>query len=300
MQKLKKIWLDGQLIDWPDAQVHILTHTLHYGGGVFEGIRCYKTAKGPAVFRLREHIERLFYSASVLEMALPFSQKQIEQAILQTIKTNEVEECYVRPLIFFGDKMGLNPQGAPLHIAIAAWPWEAYLGGKSAVSVKISKYMRMHPSSADIKAKICGYYANSILASLEAHKENFDEALFLDYEGLVAEGPGENIFFVEQGKLLTPASDNILAGITRDSVLKIAQDLGITTSQEKISPQRAKSADEAFFTGTAVEVCPIGKIDQAVIGQGRPGEITKSIKKVFEQVVRGNNEAYLSWLTFVK
>lgn len=300
MQKLKKIWIDGRLVDWQDAQIHILTHTLHYGGGVFEGIRCYKTAKGPAVFRLKEHIERLLYSASVLEMVVPFSQEQIEQAVLQIIKVNEVEECYIRPIIFFGDKMGLNPKGAPLHIAIAAWPWEAYLGGKEAVSVKISKYMRMHPSSADIKAKICGYYANSILASLEAHKENFDEALFLDYEGLVAEGPGENIFFVEQGKIITPTSDNILAGITRDSVLKIANDLGIEAKEEKISPERAKLADEAFFTGTAVEVCPIGKIDEALIGQGKPGEITKLIKKVFEQVVRGNSHAYLSWLTFVK
>ncbi|MEK9153400.1 MAG: branched-chain amino acid transaminase [Patescibacteria group bacterium] len=300
MQKLKKIWLDGQLVDWADAQTHILTHTLHYGGGVFEGIRCYKTATGPAIFRLKEHIERLFYSASVLQMAVPFSQEQIEQAVLQIIKVNEVEECYVRPLIFFGDKMGLNPMGAPLHIAIAAWPWEAYLGGKEAVSVKISKYMRMHPSSADIKAKICGYYANSILASLEAHKNNFDEALFLDYENLVAEGPGENIFFVEQGKLLTPTSDNILAGITRESVLQIAKDLGLSTSEEKISPERAKLADEAFFTGTAVEVCPIGKIDEAIIGQGKPGEITRRVKKVFEQVVRGNNNAYLSWLTFIE
>lgn len=300
MQKLKKIWLDGQLVDWADAQTHILTHTLHYGGGVFEGIRCYKTATGPAIFRLKEHIERLFYSASVLQMAVPFSQEQIEQAVLQIIKVNEVEECYVRPLIFFGDKMGLNPQGAPLHIAIAAWPWEAYLGDKSAVSVKISKYMRMHPRSADIKAKICGYYANSILASLEAHKKGFDEALFLDYQGSVAEGPGENIFFVEQGKIITPTSDNILAGITRDSVLRIAQDFGLTTSQEEISPERAKSVDEAFFTGTAVEVCPIGKIDQAVIGQGQPGKITLRIKNVFEQVVRGNNQTYLSWLTFVK
>ncbi|MEK9153107.1 MAG: branched-chain-amino-acid transaminase, partial [Patescibacteria group bacterium] len=238
--------------------------------------------------------------ASVLQMAVPFSQEQIEQAVLQIIKVNEVEECYVRPLIFFGDKMGLNPQGAPLHIAIAAWPWEAYLGDKSAVSVKISKYMRMHPRSADIKAKICGYYANSILASLEAHKKGFDEALFLDYQGSVAEGPGENIFFVEQGKIITPTSDNILAGITRDSVLRIAQDFGLTTSQEEISPERAKSVDEAFFTGTAVEVCPIGKIDQAVIGQGQPGKITLRIKNVFEQVVRGNNQTYLSWLTFVK
>lgn len=300
MQQLKKIWLDGRLVDWQDAQIHILTHTLHYGSGVFEGIRCYKTNKGPAVFRLKEHIERLFYSASVLEMALPFSKEQIEQAVLQTIKVNEIEECYVRPLIFFGDKMGLNPKGAPLHIAIAVWPWEAYLGGKEAVSVKISKYMRMHPGSANIKAKICGYYANSILASLEAHKENFDEALFLDYEGSVAEGPGENIFFVEQGKILTPAGDNILAGITRESVLKIARDLGITTSQEKISPQRAKLADEAFFTGTAVEVRPIGKIDEALISKGKPGEITKLIKRVFEQAVRGDKDNYLFWLTFIK
>jgi len=300
MQKLKKIWLDGRLVDWADAQTHILTHTLHYGGGVFEGIRCYKTNQGPAVFRLKEHIERLFYSASVLEMALPFSKEQIKQTVLQVIKINEVEECYIRPLIFFGDKMGLNPQGAPLHIAIVAWPWEAYLGDKPAVNVKISKYMRMHPDSADIKAKICGYYANSILASLEAHKENFDEALFLDYSGMVAEGPGENVFFAEQGKIITPASDNILAGITRESVLQIAQDLGLATSEEKISPERAKLANEAFFTGTAVEVRPIGKIDEALIGQGKPGEITLRIKKVFEQIVKGNNDAYLPWLTFVK
>ncbi|MDO8524625.1 MAG: branched-chain amino acid transaminase [bacterium] len=300
MEKLKKIWLNGHLIDWENAQIHILTHTLHYGSGVFEGIRCYKTAKGPAVFRLKDHIERLFYSAVVLEMDIPFSQQQIEEAVLQTIKANELEECYIRPIVFFGDKMGLNPKGAPLHIAIAVWPWGAYLGGKETVDVKISKYIRMHPGSADIKAKMCGYYANSVLASLEAHKENFDEALFLDYEGFVAEGPGENIFFVEQGKLLTPKSDNILAGITRNSILKIANDLGIETKEEKISPERAKLASEAFFTGTAAEVCPIGKIDDVLIGQAKVGEITSQIKKVFEQVITGNNDAYLSWLTFLK
>ncbi|MDD5750526.1 MAG: branched-chain amino acid transaminase [Candidatus Pacebacteria bacterium] len=298
MEQSEKIWLDGRLVDWSQAQTHILTHTLHYGGGVFEGIRCYKTAKGPAVFRLKEHIERLFYSASVLEMDVPFSKQQIEEAVARTIKANGLEECYVRPIIFFGDKMGLNPIGAPLHVAIAAWPWGAYLGGKEAVDVKISKYIRMHPGSADVKAKICGYYANSILASLEAHKGNYDEAIFLDHEGFVAEGPGENVFMVKKGGLVTPSAENILAGITRDAVIKIAQEMGIAVEERKISKEELKSAEEAFFSGTAVEICPIGRIDETVINQGRVGEITKKIKENFEKIVRGNTPS--DWLTFVR
>lgn len=301
MQEVDKIWMDGELVDWQDAKVHILTHTLHYGGGVFEGIRAYKTSKGTAVFRLKEHIDRFFYSASALEMGLGFSKEELFQAVLDTIKSNEVEECYIRPLAFFGyGKMGLNPKGAPVQVVIAVWPWGAYLGSKEAVDVKVSKYIRLHPSSTDTNAKICGHYANSILASLEIQREGCDEALFLDYQGFVAEGPGENVFFVKDGKLLTPSKENILAGITRDSVMKIAKGLGVEVEERKIGLDEAKAADEAFFTGTAVEVCSIVKIDQAVIGEGRIGEVTQRIKEVFEQAVRGQREAYLNWLTFVR
>lgn len=300
MKEVKKIWMDGELIDWHDAKVHILTHSLHYGGGVFEGIRAYKTSKGPAVFRLKEHIDRFFYSVGVLEMELGFSKEEIIQAVLDTIGANKVEECYIRPLAFFGyGKMGLSPQGAPVQVAVAVWPWSAYLGEKEAVDVKVSKYMRLHPKSTDTNAKICGHYANSILASLEVKRAGYDEALFLDYQGFVAEGPGENIFFVKDGELLTPSKENILAGITRDSIIKIAGDLGVGVEEKKITPQEAKAADEAFFTGTAVEVCPVAKIDEAVIGEGKTGEVTKRIEEVFEEAVRGQKQEYLSWLTFV-
>ncbi len=301
MEELKKIWVDGKFVDWKDANVHILTHTLHYGGGVFEGIRAYKTKTGPAVFRLSEHIDRLFYSASVLEMEIPFSKQEIEKAVLETIRINEVEECYIRPIIFFGyEKMGLNPNGSPTQVAIAVWPWGAYLGDKETIKVKISKYIRIHPKSTVADAKICGHYVNSILASLEIQKAGFDEALLLDYKGYVAEGPGENIFIIKNKVIYTPFSGRVLAGITRDSVIKIANDLDIKVEEKNITVDELKSADEAFFSGTAVEICSIGQIDEVLINNGKTGEITKKIKESYNKAICGEKEKYLDWLTFVK
>ncbi len=300
MKELSKIWLDGEFINWSEAKIHILTHTLHYGGGIFEGIRAYKTKNGPAVFRLDDHLNRFFYSASVLNMKIPFEKEEIKKAILDLIRINKIEECYIRPIAFFGyGKMGLNPEGSPVQVGIIAWPWGQYLGGKETISVKISKYIRLHPQSIVSDAKINGYYVNSILASLDVQSQGYDEALLLDYEGFVAEGPGENIFIVKGRKIFTPVSGSILAGITRKSIIKIAHDLGLSVEEKKISVEELKSADEAFFVGTAVEVCPIGKIDEVLINNQKIGEITKTIKEIFEKVVRAEKEDYLDWLTIV-
>jgi len=300
MEKVEKIWLDGEFIDWEKANIHILTHTLHYGGGVFEGIRAYSTKKGTAVFRLPEHVDRFFYSASCLAMDLPFSKEEINEAILKTVSINKVKECYIRPIAFFGyGKMGLNPEGAPIRVAIAVWPWGAYLGEKNAIDVKISKFIRIHPASTIADAKICGNYVNSILASQEIKKEGYDEALFLDYKGYVAEGPGENIFIVKDNKLYTPQKGSILPGITRDSVIQIAQDLSFQVEEKEITAEELKSADEAFFVGTAAEICPIGRIDDVLINKGMVGDKTQKIKETYKRVVRGEEKKYLNWLSIV-
>ena len=297
--EVKKIWFNGKFVNWKNAKVHILTHTLHYGGGVFEGIRAYRTEKGTAVFRLKDHIRRLFYSASCLEMKIPFSQKELQKAVLDLIKINKLEECYIRPIAFFGyGKMGLNPKGVPVDTAIIAWPWKAYLG-KRPVSVKVSKYIRIHPRSTVPDAKICGHYVNSILASLEAQKAGFKESLFLDFKGFVAEGPGENIFMVKNRKLFTPSCGSILPGITRNTVLKIAGDLGIEAKEKKIILEELKQADEVFFAGTAVEICPVVKIDTTLINKGKVGEITRKIKNLYQRIVHGKEKKYLYWLQFL-
>ena len=288
MENVGKIWLNGEFVDVKNAKVDILSHTLHYGSGVFEGIRAYKTQNGTAVFCLTEHIDRLFYSASCLEIKIPFSKKEIKDAVLETVKINKLEECYIRPLVFLGPGMGLNPAGIQVNLMIAAWPWGAYLGeGKEAIDVKISKYIRIHPDSTIHDAKICGHYVNSILASLEIKKAGFDEALLLDFEGFVAEGPGENIFIVKDNKIFTPAVGKILKGITRDVVIKIAKEQKIKVVEKKISVGELKSADEAFFTGTAVEICAISKIDETTINKGKTGPITKKIKQSYNEMVRG-------------
>ena len=300
MNKTKKIWLDGKLVDWEKAKIHLLTHALHYGSGVFEGVRCYQTDKGPAIFRLDEHLERLFNSAKYLEMKVPFSQKELKKAVLQTIRANKINECYIRPIAFYGyGKMGLDPQGAPVSVGIALWPWGKYLA-KESIAVKISKFIRLHPQSVPAEAKVCGYYVNSIFATLDVKKQGFDESLLLDYQGFIAEGPGENIFLVKNKILYTPSLLNILSGITRDSIIKIAKDLKIKVKEKKIKPRELKIADEAFFTGTAVEVCPITKIDKTLINKGKIGGITLKLKEVFERIIRGKEKKYLKWLTFVK
>jgi branched-chain amino acid aminotransferase len=299
MEKTKYIWFNGKFLRWQQAKIHILTHALHYGSGVFEGIRCYRTKDGPAVFRLKEHIERLFNSAKFLKMKIPFSKKEIQKAILRLIKLNKTEECYIRPIVFYGyGKMGLNPKGANIDCAVILWPWGKYL--KDKVKVKISKFIRFHPQSVVSTAKVCGYYVNSIFATFDAEKDGFDESILLDHRGFVAEGPGENIFIVKNKKLLTPKLGSILPGITRDSIIKIARDLKIKVIEKDISVKELKNCDEAFFTGTAAEITPIYQIDEKIINKGEVGEITKILQENFYQIVHGEDKKYKKWLAYVK
>ena len=300
MNEVKKIWLDGKFVDWQDAKIHILTQAIHYGAGVFEGIRAYETKKGPAVFRLKEHIDRFFYSASCLDMKIPFTKAEIEKAILETIKINEVKECYIRPLAFFSyGNMSLNTLNSLVSVSISLWPWEAYLESPKPIKVKISKYRRLDPKSIISDAKICGYYVNSIFATLDAQKNGFVESLLLDSDGYIAEGSAENIFMIKGDKIYTPALGSILPGITRDSCIKISKDLGFEVIEKKISPEEIKEADEVFLTGTAAEVCPVGQIDDVLINNGEIGKITENIKNIYKKTVKGEEEKYLNWLTFV-
>ena len=287
------------MVDWQNANVHVLSHALHYGSGVFEGIRFYETSKGPAIFRLKKHVDRLFYSAKSLALKIPFSRKEISAAICQTVRVNKISAGYIRPLAFFDyGKMGLNPIGAPVSVAIACWPWGSYLGGKP-IRVKTSKLIRLHPDSVVADAKVCGHYINSILASLEIKKAKFDEALFLDYRGFVAEGPGENIFFLKKGALHTPQLGSILAGITRDSIIEIAKDFGVSTREGNYRLKDFYSADEIFFTGTAAEVQPIGSLDSQKIGDGKIGSLTKKLRENYLAAVAGKIPKYKKWLTIV-
>jgi branched-chain amino acid aminotransferase len=297
--KTEKIWMDGEFVSWDDAKIHVLTHTLHYGAGVFEGIRFYKTEKGPAVFRLREHIERLYKSAAPLTMEIPFSKEDMIKAVKDTVRVNKIDAGYIRPICFFGyGKMGLNPEGAPVKCAIAVWPWGSYLG-EEAVKVKTSKYIRIHPKSVIADAKVCGHYVNSILASIEAKKEGFEECLLLDYKGNVAEGPGENIFYVKDSKIYTPKLGTILPGITRSSIMQIAKDEGYGVEEKDIALEELKSSDELFFTGTAAEVTPIRQLDNTLIGNGRVGPVTAKLKNIFLDIVHGRNKKYEKWLSYV-
>jgi len=300
MEETKKIWLDGKFVNWQEAKIHVLTHTLHYGGGVFEGVRAYRTKNGLAVFRLDDHLKRFYSSASGIEMKIPFSKKELKQAVLKLIKINKVSESYIRPIAFYGyGKMGLDPHGAPVQVAIALWPWSSYLGEKP-IKVIISKFIRLHPESVISNAKICGYYVNSIYASLEAKKKKADEALLLDYQGYLAEGPGENIFIVKNKKIFTPFKFSILPGITRETVFKIAKDLKLSVKEKKITSKELKSSDEVFFSGTAAEICPIGQIDKTIINNGKIGKITSQIRDLYRKIIHGEEKKYLNWLTLVK
>ncbi len=297
--KTEKIWMDGEFVNWDDAKIHVLTHTLHYGAGVFEGIRFYETENGPAVFRLKEHVDRLFKSAEPLTMKIPFSKEEIAEAVKETVKINKVDAGYIRPICFFGyGKMGLNPAGAPVNCSIAVWPWGSYLGD-DAVKVKTSKYIRIHPKSLIADAKICGHYVNSILASVEAKEAGFDECLLLDYNGNIAEGPGENIFCVKGGEIYTPKLGTILPGITRSSIMQIAKDEGIKIGEKDLTLDDLKNADELFFTGTAAEVTAIGQLDGKKIRNGEIGPITSKLKAIFMDAVHGKNKKYEKWLSYV-
>jgi branched-chain amino acid aminotransferase len=303
VSKTKKIWMDGKFVNWDKALVHILTHTLHYGLGVFEGIRCYETKAGPAIFRLDEHIERLFNSAHIFMMEIPYSKEEIKDAIIKTIRINKIKECYVRPLVYIGyGTMGLYAVENPVNVSIAAWPWGAYLGDKglkNGIRVKVSSFIRYHVNSSMTRGKVCGNYINSQLAKREAIACGYDEALLLDTEGYISEGSGENIFIVRKGILKTTPLTSILEGITRDSIIKLANDEGIGITEERFTRDELYIADEAFFTGTAAEVTPIREADGRSIGNGKPGKITKRLQSLFFDIVKGRNKKYDSWLTRV-
>lgn len=298
METTKLIWMDGKLIPWEKANTHVLTHSLHYGAGVFEGIRFYNTPKGPAVFRLNDHLKRLYYSAKCVEMKIPFKINELHNAIIDLIVKNEIKSGYIRPLAYFGfGKMGLNPKGCPVNVCIAIWPWDSYLGDKP-VNCKISNYMRIHPKTTIADAKISGHYINSILAIQEIHKKGYEEAILLDYKGNIAEGPGENVFIVKKGILITPPKGTILPGITRDSLMKIAKKNGIKVKVRKISKKALLSADEAFYSGTAAEVTAIASVNKKKINHGKTGKITQFLKDEFMLAVKGESDTWEKWLTY--
>lgn len=301
LKKTEKIWMDGRLVDWDKAQVHVLTHTLHYGLGAFEGIRCYKTEKGSAIFRLDEHVDRLFASAHIFMIDIPFSKEEIKSAIIKTIRANKLKECYIRPLVYIGyGAMGLYPKGNPINVSIAVWPWGAYLGDEGlqkGIRIKVSSFTRHHVNTTMTRAKICGYYVNSQIAKKEAISCGYDEALLLDTEGYVSEGSGENVFIVRNNQIKTTPLTSILEGITRDSIIKIARDNRIAIAEERFTRDEVYIADEAFFTGTAAEVTPIREVDGRTIGGGQRGRITKKLQSIFFDIVKGKNRKYESWLT---
>ncbi|GAB7547088.1 branched-chain amino acid transaminase [Cupriavidus sp. 8B] len=295
--------MDGKLIEWRDAKIHVLTHTLHYGMGVFEGVRAYKTPAGTAIFRLKEHTRRLFNSAKIFQMQMPFDAATLEAAQREVVKANQLESCYIRPLVWIGsEKMGVSARGNTIHVAIAAWPWGAYLGEEGlerGIRVKTSSFTRHHVNVSLVRAKASGYYINSILANQEATSMGYDEALLLDTEGYVSEGSGENVFVVRDGVIYTPDLASCLDGITRDAILTIARDLGIEVREKRITRDEVYCSDEAFFTGTAAEVTPIRELDDRVIGEGRRGPVTKRVQDAFFSAVGGTNEQYKHWLTVV-
>ena len=299
-----KIWLDGQLVDWRDAKIHVLTHTLHYGCGAFEGVRAYNTAGGTAIFRLQEHTQRLFNSAKILRMTIPFTQDQVNEAQKEVVRVNKLESCYLRPLTWIGsEKLGVSPKGNTIHLMVAAWAWGAYLGEegmKRGIRVKTSSYTRHHVNITMTQAKAVSNYSNSILANMEALDDGYDEALLLDSAGFVSEGAGENVFLIKDGAIYTPdLSAGALNGITRNTVLHIAKDLGIEVVQKRITRDECYIADEMFFTGTAAEVTPIRELDRVQIGAGQRGPLTEKIQSAFFDIVNGRNPKYAHWLAKV-
>ncbi|MBU1003254.1 MAG: branched-chain amino acid transaminase [Proteobacteria bacterium] len=301
VQKAEKIWFDGKLVPWDEANVHVLTHTLHYGCGVFEGIRSYKLASGgSAVFRLREHIQRLFNSAKIMEMKIPFTVQDLYDATLETLKVNKLAEGYIRPLSFIGDGvMGVHPGDNPIRTIIATWPWGAYLGEdalEKGIRVKTSTFTRHHVNVMMTKAKTVGNYVNSILAKREAVADGYHEALMLDTAGYVSEATGENIFIVRNGKIKTTPLTSILDGLTRNSLITLAKDLGFEVIEQRFTRDELYTSDEAFFCGTAAEVTPIRELDRREIGEGKAGPVAKLLQKEYFKVVKGENPKYDSWL----
>lgn len=303
VEKTEKIWMDGKMIGWDEAQVHILTHTLHYGLGVFEGIRFYQTGdKRSAVFRLQEHLDRLYHSALIHQLEISFRPEELKQSTLDLIRINRLPEGYIRPLVFLGDgAMGLLPANNPVRVAIVLWKWGAYLGEeglKNGIRTKVSSFTRHHPNVSMTKSKCGGDYVNSILAKREVTRMGYDEAILLDPEGYVSEASGENIFIVSKGVLKTTPLTSVLPGITRDSVIRIAADQKIACREERFTRDEMYCADEMFLTGTAAEITPVREVDDRKIGAGKPGPVTRSLQDIFQAAVRGQDPRYRDWLTY--
>ncbi|MBA7562459.1 branched-chain amino acid transaminase [Candidatus Atribacteria bacterium 1244-E10-H5-B2] len=301
--KADKIWMDGKMVDWDEAKVHVCTHALHYGSGIFEGIRAYETKNGTAVFRLKKHIDRLFNSAKIFKMEIPYSKEEFRQAVKDTIKANKLKSGYIRPLVYRGfEQLGINPFKCPVNCTIAVWEWGAYLGEEAlakGIKTKISSYARSYINSTSQKAKICGNYINSIFAKMEAIEAGADEAILLDTSGFVTEGSAENLFWVRDGVIYTTPTATVLEGITRDSIIKIAEDMSYKVQEKYICRDELYISDEVFFVGTAVEVTPIREIDNYQIGEGKRGPITENIQKKFFAIAKGEEEKYLSWLDYI-
>ncbi len=298
-----KIWIDGALVEWRDAKIHMLTHTLHYGMAVFEGVRAYNTARGPAIFRLADHTRRLLNSAKILRMDVAFDAATLAAAQCEVIRANRLEACYIRPIVWVGsEQLGVSAKGNTIHTGIAAWPWGAYLGAdgmEKGIRVKTSSFTRHHVNVSMVRAKASAWYVNSILANQEATADGYDEALLLDVDGYVSEGSGENFFLVNNGKLYTPDLSSCLDGITRDTIITLARDMGIDVIEKRITRDEVYTADEAFFTGTAAEVTPIRELDRRTIGNGARGPVTAKLQAAFFDLVAGKNETYAHWLTHV-
>jgi len=295
--------MDGSFVNWADANVHILTHSLHYGLAAFEGIRCYKGKSGSAIFRLQEHVDRLFESAHIGMMTIPYDKKQVTEAIIETVRVNKLDACYIRPLVYIGyGAMGVYPGNNPIKLAIAAWKWGTYLGDDAlanGIRARVSSFTRHHVNVSMTRGKISGYYVNSILAKQEAKADGYDEAILLDTEGYVSEGTGENIFLVRKGRIKTTPLTSILEGITRDSVIDLAREQGVAVMEERFTRDEMYIADEVFVTGTAAELTPVREIDNRRIGTGKPGPITLALQKRFFAIVRGEDTTHESWLTRV-
>jgi len=295
--------MNGKLVAWDDARVHVLTHSLHYGTGVFEGIRCYKAEAGSAVFRLREHVERLFDSAHICQLDIPYTPEAVTEAILETIRVNKIEACYIRPIAYIGyGAMGIFPKENPVELVIAVWPWGSYLGDeglKNGIRVKISSFVRPHVNATMVRSKTTANYANSLLAKREALRDGYHEAVLLDTDGYVAEGSGENIFIVRKGFIKTPPLTAILEGITRETVMQLAAERGIRVVEERFTRDELYLADEAFFTGTAAEITPIREVDNRAIGAGKPGPVTTELQAAFFDIVHGRDSRHEEWLTYV-
>jgi branched-chain amino acid aminotransferase len=304
VEKTDQVWMNGEFVPWDDARVPILTHTLHYGLGVFEGIRCYECADGgSAIFRLTEHLERLYNSAKIVELEVPYPMERISRAVHETLRVNQLAEGYIRPLIYLGEgAMGLLPTDNPVRVALIVWPWGAYLGAdglEHGIRAKVSSYSRHHPNVTMTKSKTCGDYVNSILAKREVTRLGYDEAIMLDTTGMVSEASGENIFIVRNGRLKTPPLGSVLDGITRDSVIKIALDKGIEVVEQPVTRDELYAADECFLTGTAAEVTPIREVDNRTIGTGTRGAITRTLQSTYFDAVHGRESKYDSWLSRV-